>query len=46
MMVKVYLLNLEDFLLGEIYCVGDFEDEFIISYLNGVFVWGYRILFL
>ncbi|MCY9377114.1 YfhH family protein [Bacillus sp. T17B1] len=41
-MAKAYLLNPVDFSPGETYRVGDSEDEFTISYLNGVFAWGYR----
>lgn len=41
-MAKAYLLNPEDYSPGETYRVEDTEDEFTISYLNGVFAWGYR----
>ena len=41
-MAKAYLLNPEDYSPGETYRVENTEDEFTISYLNGVFAWGYR----
>ncbi|NTU27499.1 YfhH family protein [Bacillus tequilensis] len=41
-MAKAYLLNPEDFSPGVTYRVEDSGDEFTISYLNGVFAWGYR----
>ncbi|CAN2254294.1 MULTISPECIES: YfhH family protein [Bacillus] len=41
-MAKAYLLNPEDFTPGETYRVEGSEDGFIISYVNGVFAWGYR----
>lgn len=41
-MAKAYLLNPEDYSPGETYRIEDTEDEFTISYLNGVFAWGYR----
>ncbi|MCO4851584.1 YfhH family protein [Bacillus vallismortis] len=41
-MAKAYLLNPEDFTPGETYRVEGSEDVFIISYVNGVFAWGYR----
>ncbi|WP_246476554.1 YfhH family protein [Salicibibacter cibi] len=40
-----YLLNPDDFNPGETYTVGEpdvDESSFVISYMNGVFAWGYR----
>jgi hypothetical protein len=43
-MAKAYLLNPEDFKPGEIYEIeGDPGSFFKITYLNGVFAWGYRL---
>ncbi|KAA6444022.1 MULTISPECIES: YfhH family protein [Bacillus] len=41
-MAKAYLLKPEDFSPGESYQIEGAEDEFHISYLNGVFAWGFR----
>ncbi|MED4454533.1 YfhH family protein [Metabacillus fastidiosus] len=43
-MAKCYLLNLNDFLPGEIYYIeGAEEEKFKIEYMNGIFAWGYRL---
>ncbi|WP_181557199.1 YfhH family protein [Thermaerobacillus caldiproteolyticus] len=43
-MAKAYLLNPDDFKLGDIYEIdGDPGSFFKIRYLNGVFAWGYRL---
>lgn len=43
-MVLAYMLNPEDFKKGETYELeGDPGHTFEISYINGVFAWGYRI---
>lgn len=40
---KSYLLNPDDFKPGETYELNDGEGSlFYISYMNGVFAWGYR----
>lgn len=42
-MAKSYLLNPEDFKPGETYVINDGEETlFTISYMNGIFAWGYR----
>lgn len=42
-MAKAYLLNPEDFKAGETYELQGAEGTlFKISYMNGVFAWGYR----
>ncbi|WP_138420757.1 YfhH family protein [Aquibacillus sediminis] len=43
-MALAYTLNPEEFKPGEIYEIeGDPGQRFTITYLNGVFAWGYRI---
>lgn len=43
-LAKSYLLNPEDFKAGETYELqGDASSLFKISYMNGVFAWGYRV---
>jgi hypothetical protein len=42
-MAKSYLLNPDDFHAGETYEINDGEGTiFKISYMNGIFAWGYR----
>ncbi len=41
---KAYLLNPNDFLIGETYnIVGDPHSLFKIDYMNGIFAWGHRV---
>ncbi|WP_226035336.1 YfhH family protein [Aquibacillus saliphilus] len=43
-MAIAYMLNPGDFKAGEVYELdGDPGQTFVISYMNGVFAWGYRI---
>jgi hypothetical protein len=42
LMAEAYLLDPADFKPKEIYIVKDSGDTFEISYINGVFAWGYR----
>lgn len=43
-MVKAYMLDPGDFPIGEIYeIIGDPGKYFKVSYMNGVFAWGYRL---
>ncbi|MCF6139310.1 YfhH family protein [Pseudalkalibacillus berkeleyi] len=42
-MAKSYLLDPSDFHKGDVYeLVGDPGSQFEISYMNGIFAWGYR----
>lgn len=42
-MAKAYLLNPEEFKSGETYEINDGEGSlFTISYMNGIFAWGYK----
>ncbi|MFN7252853.1 MAG: YfhH family protein [Anaerobacillus sp.] len=42
-MAKSYLLNPDDYNAGETYEINDGEGTiFKISYMNGIFAWGYR----
>ncbi|RNA67138.1 YfhH family protein [Alteribacter keqinensis] len=41
-MAKAYLMNPDDFKPGETYVFTDEESTFEITYMNGVFAWGYR----
>ncbi|MBB6447829.1 YfhH family protein [Bacillus benzoevorans] len=44
-LAKAYLLNPDDFLPEEIYAIeGDPGAYFKITYLNGVFAWGHRLI--
>ncbi|TPE70370.1 YfhH family protein [Halalkalibacterium halodurans] len=42
LMAKAYLLDPNDFKPGATYKLGNDEETFHISYLNGRFAWGYR----
>ncbi|SDJ11949.1 YfhH family protein [Natribacillus halophilus] len=44
LIAQSYLLNPDDFKAGERYTIAEDENEshFVISYMNGVFAWGYR----
>jgi hypothetical protein len=42
-MAKCYLMDPNNFKANEIYTIeGDPGSKFVISYMNGVFAWGYR----
>ncbi len=44
-LAKAYLLSPDDFIPGEIYAIeGDPGAYFKITYLNGVFAWGHRLV--
>ncbi len=44
-LAKAYLLNPDDFIPGEMYAIeGDPGAYFKITYLNGVFAWGHRLV--
>ena len=43
-MIKAYMLDPYDFPVGDIYeIIGDPRMYFKVSYMNGVFAWGYRL---
>ncbi|MGM9926424.1 MAG: YfhH family protein [Bacillus sp. (in: firmicutes)] len=43
-MVKAYMANPDDIVVGEIYSIiGDPGKYFKVEYMNGVFAWGYRL---